>query len=358
MSFLDSILKKQVIGLDIGISGIKALELSAEKIPRVIAYNRVPLSWDTISVEGEVRDHKGLVAALKALFEVGNFGSRNVAVSAFGRSIISKRISVPEMSEDELQHQLYFEAEQYLPFNTDEVNLDFAILGPNTQRLESQPQMDVLLVAAKKDAINYLKSLVKESGLVPTLIDTQAFALSNIFEYNYENVMKGQVSNSVAIIDFGAGSTKVTVIEGNQTAFSREVQYSGTGCSKEISDKLGVSIQEAELLKINNPREEAVLAVIHEYSNALVDEISRSLDYFMSQSQDASIDGIFVCGGGVLLYGLLDQLNERMPAPVEKLNPLKHIVGSGQKIDSQVLDEISCLGAVAAGLSLRRSGDN
>lgn len=357
MSFLDNILKKQVIGLDIGISGIKALELSTEKTPKVLAYNRIPLPWDTISTDGEVKDHHAVVAALKALFEVGNFSSKNVAVSAFGRSIISKRVTVPSMTEEELEHQLYFEAEQYIPFNADEVNLDFAILGPNTQRLENQPQMDILLVAAKKDAISYLKKLVTESGLNPVLIDTQAFAVSNIFEYNYESWRQQHGSHSLAIIDFGAGSTKITILEGTQTAFSRDIQYCGTGCSQEIAERLGVTLQEAETLKISNPDDPSVSPIISDYSLALVDEISRSLDFFMSQSNDASIDAVFVCGGGILLKGLKDLLIEKMPSPVEALNPLKHIVGSGQKINEKILDEMCCLGAIAAGLSLRKSGD-
>lgn len=357
MSFLDNILKKQVIGLDIGVSGIKAIELSSEKTPRLVAYNRIPLDWETISADGEVKDRQALVIALKSLFEMGSFTSKKVAVSALGRSIISKRITVPLMSAEELDHQLYFEAEQYIPFNTDEVNLDFVILGPNTQRLESQPQMDVLLVAAKKDAIESLKGLIKESGLNPVLIDTQAFSLSNIFEHNYGVWAKKQGCSCCALIDFGAGSTKITIIEGGQTSFSRDIQNCGTKCSEELSEKLGVTFLEAENLKIQNPDDPAVGPLLLEYAQSTADEITRTFDYFMSQSIESSIDSIFVCGGGSLLKGLIETLKVTMPAPVEKLNPLKHVVGAGQKISEQILDEMICLGSVAAGLSLRKQGD-
>ena len=347
MRFLDSLLKKQLVGLDIGISGIKAVEISSEKSPRLLAYNRIPLNWDTISIEGEIKDRNALVQALKKLFSVGNFSSKNVSVSAFGRSIISKRISVPMMTEEELDEQLYWEAEQYIPFNTDEVNLDFAILGPNTQTL-----------APKKDFVNSLKSLVKEAGLNPVIVDTQAFALGNSFEFNYHSWLKEQGCTTAVLIDFGAGSTKISVIEGHQTTFSRDIQHCGTQCTEIIMEKFGVNLEDAERLKIEKASDPSIRPLLIEYSHLISDEISKSIDFFLSQANDRSVDAIFTCGGGVNLLGLNEVLKEKMPAPVYLLNPLKHIVGTGHQVNQIAIQEIAYLGAVATGLSLRKSGDH
>lgn len=358
MRFLDTLLQKQLVGLDIGISGIKAVEISREKTPRILAYNRVPLPWDTISVEGEVKQRDILVQALKKLFSVGCFSSKKVAVSAFGRSIITKRISVPVMTEDELDHQLYWEAEQYIPFNVNEVNLDFAILGTNTQTLAQEPKMDVLLVAAKKEFIKFLQALMKDAGLVPVLIDNQAFALGNAFSFNYSGWAKTQGCNTSVLIDFGAGSTKVSVVEAGNTTFSRDVQACGSKCTELISQRLGTSMEEAEQAKILAPLSEPLLeSVIRDYSQNLADEINRTIDFFLSQSTDHSIDAVFVCGGGASLLGLHEALQEKMPAPIYPLNPIKHIIGTGSKINAHAIQELSALGAVATGLSLRKEGD-
>jgi len=357
MRVLELLLRKQLVGLDIGVSGIKAVEISREKIPKLLAYNRIPLPWDTISLEGEVRNRDTLVLALKKLFESGNFSTKNVAVAAFGRSIITKRISVPMMSEEELDHQLYWEAEQYIPFNINEVNLDFAILGPNSQTLAQEPKMDVLLVAAKKDFIQFLQSLVKEAGLNPVIVDSQGFALANTFEFNYQSAMQEQGGTTNVLIDFGAAATKITIMEGVKTTFSRDIQFAGTRASELLIERLGISIEEAEKLKILNPNREDVEPLLLEYGRSIVDEISRSLDFFLSQSMDNSIDAIYACGGGLQLHGLLGSLNEKMPAPLIPLNPFKHIIGTGKKINPALIEDAALLGAVATGLSLRRQGD-
>ncbi|NBT59322.1 type IV pilus assembly protein PilM [bacterium] len=358
MRFLDTLLKKQLVGLDIGISGIKAIEVSSEKAPRLLAYNRIPLNWDTISVEGEVKDRNALIQALKKLFAVGNFSSKNVSVSAFGRSIISKRISIPVMTEEELDHQLYWEAEQYIPFNTDEVNLDFAILGPNTQTLAQEPKMDVLLVAAKKDFIKFLQSLIKEAGLNPVVIDTQAFALGNVFEFNYHSWLREQGCSTSVLIDFGASSTKISVVEGQQTTFNRDIQLCGTRCTEMIMEQLGVTVEDAERLKIEKAFDPTVTPILVEFSNMLADEILKTIDFFLSQATQQSIDAVFTCGGGVNLSGLNQVLKDKLPAPVYLLNPLKHIIGTGRQVNQIALQEIAYLGAVAAGLSLRKQGDH
>lgn len=359
MRLLKSIFAKQLVGLDIGVSGIKAVELSGIKNPRLLAYNRVPLPWDTISREGEIRRRDYIVSALKKMFESGNFSSRQVAVGAFGNAIITKKISVPKMTVEELNHQLYWEAEQYIPFDINEVNLDFAIIGPSKGTQSQSPMMDVLLVAAKKEYIQTVKSVVEEAGLKACVIDNQAFSLGNAFEFNYGYTFKeSRASLMNVIIDFGAGSTKVSVVEGDKTTFTRELRQSGIGCTQLISERLGVALAEAEQMKITQSEEASVFPVISEFSQNMIDEIARTLDFCSTQNTDVALQGVYICGGGSKLLGLTRAMSERLSVPVHQLNPIHNISGSGKKMNTEAVKELSYLGSVAIGLSLRKTGDS
>lgn len=358
MSFLNSLFARQLVGLDIGVSGIKAVELSGKKSPRLIAYNRIPLPLGTISNEGEILHREILVSALRKLFDFRGFTTKRVAVGASGSAIITRKISVPRMSADELSHQLYWEAEQYLPFNINEVNLDFAILG-NSPKVEGEaPKMDVLLVAAKKDYIESLSNLIYEAGLEPEVIDNNAFALGNTFEFNYSHLMESAPQGAMSIIiDFGAGGTKLSAVEGDKTTFARELRQSGIGCTQLLSENLGIAFEQAEKLKILQPDHEAAQGLILEYNQSLVEEIGRTVDFCVGQSYNASVQGIYVCGGASRTLGLVEQLGQKMPAPVQPLNPIQSISGSGRRMNTQAIRELAYLGAVAIGLALRSTGD-
>lgn len=358
MNFLTNLFQRQLVGLDIGVSGIKAVELGGRKTPRLLAYNRVPLPWNAITLDGEIRDRSVVVSAVKKLFDSHQFTSKRVAVGASGNSVITKKISVPRMSRDELSHQLYFEAEQYIPFNLDEVNLDFAILGPNQNTQATQPMMEVLIVAAKKDYIQQLCSVAEEAGLIPEIVDNQSFALGNVFEYNYGYAANqgGQVTSN-AIIDFGAGSTKISVVDGDKTTFTRDLRHCGISCTQLLSERLGVTPEQAEKLKIAESENPAVRNVVGDFVSTLADEINRTLDYCMGQNPDHALSGVYICGGASRTDGLLKTLEGKISAPIQPLNPIQNIAGSGKKMNAQAIRELSYLGAVAIGLSLRIAGD-
>jgi len=261
------------------------------------------------------------------------------------------------MSEAELRDQLYWEAEQYIPFNINDVNLDFAIVGNSVQQGQNgQPMMDVLLVAAKRDYIENLTSLIEDAGLKPDIVDNQSFALGNAFEFNYGHTVQSAGASNV-IIDFGAGSTKISVVEGDKTTFTRELRQCGIACTMMLSERLGVPIDQAEKMKIHEADTEAVDSIVTEYIQGLVDEINRTLDFAITQSPDHSMQGIFVCGGASRTYGLVEALEERLPVPVQPLNPVQNIAGSGKKMSAQAIRELAYLGAVAIGLGLRTAGD-
>lgn len=349
-------LRRPLVGLDIGISGIKAVELHGTKTPRLVAYNRVPLPWQAI-LDGEIRERELVVGALRKLFDTTGFNTRRVAVGTSGNAVITKKITIPNMTEAELNHQLYWEAEQYIPFNISEVNLDYAVLGPSHHTGAEGPMMEVILVAARKDYIQSLASVVEDAGLTPAVIDLQAFALGNAFEFNYGHLQDSSDCGMSLIIDFGAGSTKLAVVEGDKTTFTRELKLCGISCTQSIAQALGVPFETAEKIKITEPDQPEAGPALSQFLNMLMDEISRTLDLILSQGSDRTLMGIYVCGGASRTAGLLRKLGERLPAKVQPLNPVQNISGSGRKMSAAAISELSYLGAVAIGLALRFSED-
>jgi type IV pilus assembly protein PilM len=347
------IFEKSLVGLDIGVSGIKAVELSPEKTRRLMAYNRIPLPFNAISPDGEIKDRDVVVSALKTLFGTKEFTTTRVAVAGFGNSIITKKIQVDRMKPEELREQIYWEAEQYIPFDVNDVNLDFAIL--NSANVTTPNKMDVLLVAAKKDYIASLTEVMEEAGLTVAAIDTQAFALGNSFEFNYGHVVD-TTGTTCVLVDFGAGSTKVSVFEGDKTTFTRDLRHCGLSCSLMLSERLGVSLEEAENLKIKDSANSSVSAILEEFNNLVSDEVARTIEFSLSQSADAALDGIYVCGGTSRTAGLFSLLEKKLSAPVKKLNPVQNIAGSGKKMNAQAIQEMMFLGTVAIGLGLRTGG--
>ncbi len=343
---------KGLVGLDIGVSGIKAVELSSGNSRRLMAYNRIALPWNAISADGEIKNRRAVVEALRALFSNKEFTTKRVATAGFGTAIITKKIQVDRMSLEELREQMYWEAEQYIPFDPEDVNMDFAILG-NSDSTNATGKIDVLLVAAKKDYIASLQGILNEAGLTPATIDTQAFALGNSFEFNYSHLVDLEKGGGLCIlVDFGAGSTKVCVFEGDKTTFSRELRHCGNSCTALVSERLGVSVDQAEILKVSDTDNAAVNQAIEEHVAALVDEISRNVDYCLAQTREGVLDGVFVCGGAVRTRGLIPALTAKLTAPVKPLNAAQNIAGSGKKMKGQAIQEMTYLGAVAIGLAL------
>ena len=353
---LFDIFDRGLVGLDIGVSGIKAVELSSGKARRLMAYNRIPLPWNAVSPDGEIKNRETVIQALRTLFDTKEFTTRRVATAGFGTAIITKKIQVDRMKMEELREQMYWEAEQYIPFDPNDVNMDFAILGDSSVTSASN-KMDILLVAAKRDYIESLNGILTEAGLEPAAIDTQPFAMGNAFEFNYSHLVDLKAGGSLCVlVDFGAGSTKVSVFEGDKTTFNRELRQCGHSCSQMISEKLGISLEEAEKLKITDYETEKVAPILEEHVAGLVEEVSRTIDFCLTQTADGALDGVFISGGAARTYGLMQALSQKLTAPVKPLNPVQNIAGSGKRMNAQAIQEMMHLGTVAIGLALRAGG--
>lgn len=345
---------KALMGLDIGSSSIKLVELQRrgrdfELIS--LGVSRVPAE---AIVQGAFLNSGAIVDAIREAVEQAKPRSKNVAVAVSGHSVIVKKVSLPAMTKDELDEQIRWEAEQYIPFDVNEVNLDFQIINDGG----GSGQMDVLLVAAKKDLIDDYVQVITEAGLIPTVIDVAAFAVENAYEANYDAGPK-----TVALVNIGAQVVNINVVQGGAPTFTRDIATAGNQYTEEIQKSLSLGFQEAERIKLGGRRgEESQDVVPHEVEQAmrqvtdtLVGEISRSLDFYAATSVESRIDKVYLSGGSASVAGFLPVFKERTGYDVEIFNPLKR-VNASSKFDPNYLEDLAPALGVGVGLAMRQAG--
>jgi len=349
--------KRQLVGLDIGSSGIKLVLLKENRGQYALQkFGFKPLEPEVI-VDGTVMDEGQVVSAIKELFDELNVKVKQVAISISGHAVIIKKISLPPMPDNELEGQVKLAAEQYIPFDINEVNIDFHVLPPADGGGDEQ-EMSVILVAAKKDKIAELTELVKGAGLIPLIMDVDAFAIENMHGLNYP---LGQ-GDTTALVNVGASVMNINIVSQGTSLFTRDIPIGGNRYTEAIQRELGLSYDEAEELKKAGGRnasnnQEAVRAVIDGVNAEVASEIARTIDYFKSTGADGEVQQVLLCGGGAQVTGLLQQLRERMQAGVEMANPFSLVDTSGSDFDQSALAELAPMAAVGVGLALRSVGD-
>ncbi|MCP3984871.1 MAG: type IV pilus assembly protein PilM [bacterium] len=347
---------KSIVGLDIGSSSVKAVELVVRNKGIELQHVGVaPLPPEAI-VQGAFLNSGAIVDAIAQAIDTAGIKTKNVATAVSGHSVIVKKISLPVMTRDELEESIRWEAEQYIPFDINEVNLDFQILESG----EVEGQMDVLLVAVKKDLIDDYVQVISEAGLTASVVDVAAFAVENAYETNYDP----NPNEVVALVNIGAQVVSINIVDHGVPAFTRDVSTGGNAYTEEIQKALSVGWEEAERLKIGGgPGEESQEVVPQEVEKAMrsitetvLGEISRSLDFFSATAAEARIGKVVLSGGGCLVSGLDAAFQGKTNLPVEMLNPLARVVPSS-KFDQEYLDRVAPLLGVSVGLGLRRMDD-
>src|SRR5881394_887707 len=208
---------KLALGLDIGSSSVKLVQLKEAKRGYILdAFGVAPLPPEAI-VDGALMNSTAIVEAIRGLVAQYKLKNREVAIGVSGHSVIIKKISMPRMTQEELEESIQWEAEQYIPFDVKDVNIDTQILNPDAN--DATGQMDVLLVAAKKDMINDYTTVVSEAGLYPVVVDVDAFAVQNMFYVNYDIPER----ETVVLINAGASVVNINIIAGGMTVFTRDV---------------------------------------------------------------------------------------------------------------------------------------
>ncbi len=346
--------KKDVIGLDIGSSSIKLLEMREGKGGFKLQNLAVsPLPPEAI-VDGALMDSVTIINTIKDLVGGVKPKTKEVVTSVSGHSVIVKKITLPFMTEAELEESIQWEAERYIPFDINDVNIDFQIFGASAENPEV---MDVVLVAAKKDIINDYVSVIMESGLNPVIIDIDSFALENMLAINYE-IEKNEI---VAIANVGASVTNINIIKNGLTGFTRDIFKGGNQVTEEIQRQLHIDYEEAEKVKVGSKVDASAQPVIQNVlkaaSESLAIEIGNSLDFFQSATTDEKITRLFLSGGGSKIKDFDIVVQQHIGIPVEPVNPFKKIEYGGRDFDLEYLREIGPLMAVGVGLASRRVGD-
>ncbi|MSP72218.1 MAG: type IV pilus assembly protein PilM [Myxococcales bacterium] len=348
---------KNVLGLDIGSSSIKLVQLKeSKKGISLSSFSMAPLPSDAI-VDGALMNSAAVVDTIAGIVQAQKLKVKQVAISVSGHSVIIKKISLPAMTPEELDESIKWEAEQYIPFDVNDVYLDYQIL----QTRPEQGQMDVLLVAAKKEMVNEYAAVVREAGLDPVVVDVDCFTIQNCFEINY-GYPPGE---TIVLIDIGASTININVVANGITTFTRDISMGGNQFTEEVQKQLNVGYDEAEAYKLGGehgvdadsvvPQEvERVMASV---SESMASEIHRSLDFYLATSSEGRMSRIYLSGGSSKVPALARTLENRIGVPCELVDPFRGIQIDSKLFNLDYINEIRPLATVAVGLGLRKHGD-
>jgi len=344
---------KNLVGLDIGSSAVKLVELKDAKGG---GYRLVKTGMETLSpeaiVDGAIMDASLVVDTVNRVVSSLTVRNNDFGTSLSGHSVIIKKISLPTMSAEELAESIRWEAEQYVPFDINDVNLDYVVLDAT-----GGETMDVLLVAVKKDKISDYTSAISQAGKNPAMVDVDVFALQNCYEINY-GIDPGRV---IALLIVGASIMNINIIKGPTSIFNRDIAVGGNQYTDAIQKDLNLSFDQAEALKrgsrVEGAAPENLAPILQAVSENIALEIQKTFDFFKATSSEDRIDRIFLAGGTSKVHGLQELLADRFEAGVEIMNPFRQIDIAGSSVSPEWLTENAPSLAVAVGLAVRHIGD-
>ena len=344
---------KTIVGLDVGSSSIKAVELKRSRVGIQVAHLGVePLASDIV-VDSMIVDSGTVSSAISKIFSENLIKSRSVATSVSGHSVIVKKISLPPMSDQELAETIQKEAAQHIPFDIADVSIDYQVLSEDG----AGPQMDVLLVAVKKDKILNYTNVLSMAGKTPSIVDIDAFALQNCYEYNYEPAP----GSTVALLNLGASVMNINIVKGTSPLFTRDVSVGGHQYTDSLQKELDLSFDDAESLKLGRKvgtvSEDAKMPILQQVTEIIVLEIQKTFDFFRATAAGEHIEKIFLAGGSSKVPGLMESLRQEFSLPVEILNPFQKIAPPTEGPAAQLVEQNAGQLAVAVGLALRSFED-
>jgi type IV pilus assembly protein PilM len=342
--------KKNLVGLDIGSSAVKAVELARKgSALQLLNLGFENLQSDTI-VDGQIMELNNVSNVISHIFNEHQIRTTRVAAGVSGHSVIVKNIVLPAMSQEELQESFSWHAEEHIPFDIGDVNLDYELTSKSPESLH------VLMAACKSDKINNVKQAIQLAGKQPVVIDVDAFALQNCYEVNYQP-RAGEV---VALLNIGASTMNINILNGTRSIFARDASVGGSQYTSLLQRELGLSFEQAEAVKRGMALPEGVepkpiQPIVETVCDTLALEVKKTFDFYRAtvQEAEASIQKILLAGGGSKLPGLPDYLAKRFEIPVDVFDPFRQIEVDPGKFDPDYMREIVPEMAVAVGLALR-----
>ena len=336
----------KTIGLDIGSGLLKLVVIDHGKgDPTLIGVSVTPVLADAI-VEGEIMDPGIVSETIQGLFKSAGLKQKRVVVAVGGRDVIIKKIQVDRMKESEAFEVIRWEAQQHVPFDIEAVELDFQILDPESEGL----QMDVLLVAAKRDLVEDKVQLLSQAGLQAAVVDVDAFALHNAFELNHPEAMEGVV----ALLNIGHELTNVNVLDAGVPLLTRDLTIGTRKIREDLQRERGLSADDADALLKGFERSPDLDPFVQSRGDEIAVGVERASAFLQSASRDAgAIQRIYCCGGGARIPGLIEVLGQKLKMPVEVANPVQRLKVEDGVFDTINIDEVAPLLMLATGLALR-----
>jgi len=342
--------KKSMVGVDIGSSSVKTVELQGKNNDfQLVSLGYEALPPDSI-VDGQIMELNSVSNAIGSIFKEHKIKTTKVAAGVNGHSVIVKNIVLPQMTDDELQESFAWHAEEHIPFDISDVNLYYHVTGTSADAIQ------VLMAACKRDKVANVKQAIQLAGKQPAIIDVDAFALQNCYELNYDP-QAGQV---VALLNIGASTTNINILNGARSVFTRDATFGGNQYTSLLQKELGLTFDQAERVKRGMPMPEGsehrdIEPILDTVSDILALEIQKTMDFYRATVEDgeSAVQKILVSGGGSKLKGLVEFLARRFEIPAEVFDPFRKIRVDSRGFDPEYMREIVPEMAIAVGLALR-----
>lgn len=350
-----------IIGLDIGSHSIKVMELKEAKGGswKLQKFGIHKLPAEAI-VDGAIMNSAAVVEGIRDLITRYKIKARDVVTAVAGHSVIIKKITLPSMTDEELAESIQWEAEQYIPFSVNDVYLDTQVINRGDG---DAAQMDVILVAAKKETVHEYTALISEAGLKPLIVDVSCFAIESNYDVNEE-----PSNDVVALVNVGASLTSINILNQGISAFTRDVNIGGNQFTEEIQRQLNVSYEEAEALKLggnvasSSSTTEAVVpqevgSILRSMADSLATEIQRSIDFYLATAPGLKLSRVVLSGGTAKVSSLREAMATTLDTQVDIADPFRNVAYSSKDFDPDYLKDVGPMGAVVVGLAMRRLGD-
>lgn len=351
---------KTLVGLDIGSSYVKVCELQTVGKGSATRYRLqklgiAPVPADAI-VDGDVMDSNAVASAIRQVMTEQKIKVKEVAISVSGNQVMVKKVTFPVMSPAELAESVRWEAESFFPAGQglDSYALDYAVL----EERSGEGNMDVVLVACRKDKLEAFTSCVAQAGFIPKIVDVDVFALQNAYEVN---TAPGGSDEVVALVNIGATMTNLSMLVGNKSVFWRDIAWGGHRFTDKLVEDWGITSEAAEDLKQGKEAEgrtpEEVAPSLAAIADSFADELTRTIDFFRSSFKVDRLDRVLLAGGSAKVVGLTDVLADRLRVSVDRMNPFLLVELDERTVDPAAAQEIGCSASVVVGLALRQVGD-
>src|SRR5688500_2303387 len=343
--------KKSVAGLDIGSSAVKMVELEGKNGKYSLAglgFENLP---DETIIDGQIMELNTVSDVIQKVCQNHNIKANSVVTGVSGHSVIIKNITLPPMSDEELEESIDWHAEEHVPYDLADVSLDYQVTGRTSDSTQ------VLIAACKRERMDNVRQPIQLAGKQTAVIDVDTFALQNCYEHNYQP-SEDQV---VTLLNICASTMNVNIVKGNRSLFSRDITVGGSQLTDVLQRSLGLSYQQAEAVKrgvvnaADGVEEKSIEPLMSNVTEIVAMEIQKTFDFYRATTEDnhTVVQKILISGGGSKLNGLAQELSRRLELPVEVLNPFRNIRVDARKFDSDYLNEIMPEMAVAVGLAIR-----